>query len=164
MEGSVKASRGDFRSVTAADEPVLENLYREQTGPSLEFLMRLLGQGRCHGWLLMPAGRPVGAIWFSLVAGEAELLDIRIHQASRGRGMGSWLLAAGLAALAQMGAGTCYLEVRRSNAVAQQLYRQHGFVESGCRRDYYRSGQTREDAIQMTLDMEATAAHEHPGD
>ena len=164
MEGIVRAAAGDLRSIAPADEPALADLYLEQTGPSLGFLMTLMGQGRCQGWTLAPAGRPVCAIWFSLIDAEAELLDIRVHKSSRNRGLGRQLLSLGLRTLAGMGARTCHLEVRRSNAVAQRLYQHCGFVESGCRRDYYRSGQTREDAILMTLDMEAVVANEYSGD
>lgn len=164
MEGIVRATTGDLRSIAPADEPALADLYLEQTGPSLGFLMTLMGQGRCQGWTLAPAGRPVAAIWLSLIDAEAELLDIRVHQSSRNRGLGRQLLCLGLRAVAQMGARTCHLEVRRSNAVAQRLYQHCGFVESGCRRGYYRSGQTPEDAILMTLDMEARVADEYSRD
>ena len=53
-------------------EPALVDLYLEQTGPSLGFLMNLMGQGRCKGWTLAPAGRPVAAIWLSLIDAEAS--------------------------------------------------------------------------------------------
>ena len=43
------------------------------------------------------------------------------------------------------------LEVRRSNSVAQALYRKYRFVEVGMRRRYYRD--TGEDAILMTVDF-----------
>ena len=45
------------------------------------------------------------------------------------------------------------LEVRRSNVVAQALYRKYRFEEVGVRRRYYRD--TGEDAILMTVDFGA---------
>lgn len=41
------------------------------------------------------------------------------------------------------------LEVRKSNAPAIALYAKHGFVEVGCRKNYYEK--PREDALLMTL-------------
>jgi ribosomal-protein-alanine N-acetyltransferase len=164
VEGMVRAAAGDLRAIAPADELALADLYLEQTGPSLGFLMTLMGQGRCQGWTLGPAGRSVAVIWLSLIDAEAELLDIRVHKSTRNRGLGRQLLSLGLRKVAGMGARTCHLEVRRSNVVAQRLYQHCGFVESGCRRDYYRSEQTREDAILMSLDMEAAVADEYSGD
>ena len=45
------------------------------------------------------------------------------------------------------------LEVRQGNASGLGLYRRHGFVEIGRRRDYYQAQEGREDAIVMAREL-----------
>jgi ribosomal-protein-alanine N-acetyltransferase len=45
------------------------------------------------------------------------------------------------------------LEVRPGNVSGQALYRRHGFVEIGRRRDYYPAPGGREDAIVMAREL-----------
>ena len=49
------------------------------------------------------------------------------------------------------GARTMLLEVRPSNAAAQQMYERYGFVRIGIRRGYYPARDGREDAIVMRV-------------
>ena len=51
------------------------------------------------------------------------------------------------------GVEALYLEVRRSNTVAQRLYRSSGFMEMGVRRAYYRAVEGREDAVVFMLGL-----------
>jgi ribosomal-protein-alanine N-acetyltransferase len=74
--------------------------------------------------------------WF--VLDEAELANLAVLPAARGRGIGSALLGAALAAAEARGATTMYLEVRASNRAALALYGSRGFREVGRRPDYYR--------------------------
>ena len=60
------------------------------------------------------------------------------------------ILARTLLAAYEDGARICYLEVRRSNQAAIQLYEQFGFVLTSIRPRYYRDNN--EDALLMTLD------------
>jgi [ribosomal protein S18]-alanine N-acetyltransferase len=45
------------------------------------------------------------------------------------------------------------LEVRPSNAAAQQMYARYGFVRIGTRRGYYPARDAREDAIVMRVPL-----------
>jgi ribosomal-protein-alanine N-acetyltransferase len=80
---------------------------------------------------------------------EVELLDIGIAAGQQGRGLGAELLRQLLELAGGRGMRRMLLEVRPSNAAALALYRRHGFVEIGRRRDYYAAGEQREDAIVM---------------
>jgi [ribosomal protein S18]-alanine N-acetyltransferase len=84
------------------------------------------------------AGALVGytVAWF--VLDEAELANLAVTPDARGNGIGARLLESALAASAQRGAATMYLEVRASNRSAIALYTSHGFTEVGRRRAYYR--------------------------
>ncbi|HWK42366.1 MAG TPA: GNAT family N-acetyltransferase [Croceibacterium sp.] len=82
------------------------------------------------------------AAGFSLTRGtldEEELLLIGVIPELRGRGIGGMLLDRTIAAAHARGATRLFLEMRDGNP-AESLYRRHGFVPVGRRRNYYRRG------------------------
>lgn len=83
--------------------------------------------------------------WFA--ADEAEIANVALSAAARGRGLGACLLDAALGEAVRRGAETVYLEVRESNAPARRLYASRSFAEVGRRRRYYRNPP--EDALVM---------------
>ena len=92
----------------------------------------------------------------SLAADEAEILNLATAPELRRQGVGRILLGAVLDWLAGRGAARVYLEVRRSNVAAIQLYAGAGFGTLGARRDYYRK--PTEDAVTMGLDLGSRSA------
>lgn len=102
--------------------------------------------------LAQPAGmgEVVGMIVLWVIVDEAHIATIATHPDYRGKGIGRRLLAHGLLAAHQRGARMAFLEVRRSNRVAQNLYDQFGFQFTGERPRYYKDNN--EDALLMTLD------------
>lgn len=100
----------------------------------------------------MPDGKKeiVGMIVMWVILDEAHVATIAVHPDYRGRGIGQRLLARGLLAVYQRGARMAFLEVRRSNLVAQQMYKKFGFRVDGKRLRYYRDNN--EDALLMKLD------------
>ena len=85
-----------------------------------------------------------------LVADELHILNIATHPQQRRGGHATRLLAH-MIEIAR--AGACRLmtlEVRRSNAIAQRLYRRFAFRAVGVRPNYYAEDQ--EDAIVMLLE------------
>lgn len=93
----------------------------------------------------------VGFAGFWLIAGEIHISTIAVHPEERGRGRGEWLLLNLLLEARRMEPLLVTLEVRRSNTVAQALYRKYHFEEVGLRRRYYHD--TGEDALLMTVDF-----------
>lgn len=93
------------------------------------------------------------ALW-SVVADQAELLNIALHRNHHGRGFGRLLLQSLIDQLPSS-VSTLFLEVRVSNFAAIALYNRCGFNQIGERRDYYRSSSAanagREDALVMAL-------------
>jgi ribosomal-protein-alanine N-acetyltransferase len=83
--------------------------------------------------------------WF--VADEIHVLNVAVHPAHRGRGIGT-LVAEALREARRGRADAMTLEVRRSNEAARRLYASFGFEEVGVRRNYYGRG---EDALIMRL-------------
>ncbi|MGA7826169.1 MAG: ribosomal protein S18-alanine N-acetyltransferase [Geobacteraceae bacterium] len=91
-------------------------------------------------------GSCVGYICPMLVLDEGQILNVAVHPAYRGRGIGKMLLKTTLEQLRDKGASVVYLEVRPTNTVAISLYTRCGFITNGRRKAYYENG---EDAILM---------------
>jgi len=87
-------------------------------------------------------------IW--VMTDEAHVTTIASHPEMRGRGVGELLLVALIHRSLEIGARWMTLEVRASNAVAQNLYRKYTFKEMGVRRRYY--SDNGEDALVMWTD------------
>jgi ribosomal-protein-alanine N-acetyltransferase len=87
-------------------------------------------------------------IW--VMTDEAHLTTIASHPDVRGEGVGEFLLVALIHRAMEIGARWMTLEVRASNAVAQNLYRKYTFKEMGVRRRYY--SDNGEDALVMWTD------------
>jgi ribosomal-protein-alanine N-acetyltransferase len=87
-------------------------------------------------------------IW--IMTDEAHITTIASHPDVRGSGIGEFLLVALIHRAIEIGARWMTLEVRASNAVAQNLYRKYTFKEMGVRRRYY--SDNGEDALVMWTD------------
>lgn len=91
----------------------------------------------------------IGFAGFWLIADEIHIISIATHPQWRKRGLGELLLLSLLFEAYSHPANMVTLEVRRSNSVAQALYRKYQFEEVGLRPRYYRD--TGEDALLMTM-------------
>ena len=95
-------------------------------------------------------GSVLGYAVLSAVLDEGSLDNIAVAPASRRRGVADALLSA-LTGFGRKYLSVLLLEVRASNAPAIALYKKHGFVPVGRRKNYYSA--PREDAILMTLEF-----------
>ena len=93
-----------------------------------------------------------GGLW--KIDGEAHVSTIATHPDHRGRGYGEILLAGMFRKALRLKAEYLVLEVRVSNAVAQNLYRKYDFKRHGRKRNYYRSDN--EDAYDMRVSLDHT--------
>lgn len=93
--------------------------------------------------------RVVGMLVIWLILGEAHVGTIAVSPDCRKQGVGQKLLAEGLLSVAEEGARTSFLEVRRSNVPAQLLYQRFGYEVVGVRPRYYKDNN--EDALLLTL-------------
>jgi len=90
------------------------------------------------------------------IAGESHLLNIAVHPARRGQGIGRALLSECIRRAARAGASLIFLEVRAGNEAAQRLYRSMGFVFRGVRKRYYTD--TGEDAVVLDREVRKSDA------
>jgi len=126
------------------------------------FFVAVDGDGRRSGWRAWFGGGPerkvIGFVGYWSVLDEAHISTIAVRPEYRGRGIGEALLVGALAHAQKAGAVEASLEVRVSNAAAQNLYRKYGFEEVGRRKNYYRDND--EDAILMTAKPLRVTGHE----
>jgi ribosomal-protein-alanine N-acetyltransferase len=95
--------------------------------------------------------RVVGFLITSVVAPEAELETIGVATDCQRLGAARTLIREARGLLAGRGVTRVTLEVRESNAAAQQLYRSCGFVPIARRGSYYVD--PKEDAVVMALQV-----------
>ncbi len=81
---------------------------------------------------------------------EAHVANIAVHPKMRGRKIGELLLRTILEEAVRRGLNTSLLEVRKSNLIAQNLYRKYGYKVVTIRRAYYQF--PLEDAVIMKLE------------
>ncbi|HEY8363124.1 MAG TPA: ribosomal protein S18-alanine N-acetyltransferase [Tissierellaceae bacterium] len=86
-----------------------------------------------------------GGIW--LIIDEGHITNIAVDKRYRGLGIGKKIIEGLIDLCKNNGITSMTLEVRKSNFVAQNLYRKYGFVEAGIRPNYY--ADDNEDAIIM---------------
>lgn len=86
-----------------------------------------------------------GGMWFIL--NESHITNIAVLKDYRGQGVGNRILEGLIWYCIKEGIESMTLEVRKSNIVAQNLYKKYGFIDSGTRPGYY--SDTKEDAMIM---------------
>jgi ribosomal-protein-alanine N-acetyltransferase len=81
-----------------------------------------------------------GFVLARVAADEAEILTLAVLPAVRRGGVARALLRRAVAAAADAGAASLFLEVAEGNAAARALYAAEGFCPVGRRRRYYPGG------------------------
>ena len=89
-----------------------------------------------------------GGEW--LIIDEGHITNIAVIESERGQGIGKQITQALLQYAANLGVQYLTLEVRKSNIVAQNLYKSLGFVKVGVRKKYYEDNG--EDGYLMVCD------------
>ena len=95
-------------------------------------------------------GKIIGYAGAWIIIDESHITNIAVLQEHRGRGIGRLLTQGLMQYLSNLGAAYATLEVRRSNEVAQNLYKSLGFIKLGVRKRYYEDNG--EDALIMVCD------------
>ena len=97
-------------------------------------------------WLVaVEDDRVVGYIGSQTSIDETDVMNVAVHPDYRRRGIAEELIVNLVEELKKKGSHALMLEVRASNAPAIALYEKLGFLQVGCRKNYYRN--PREDAL-----------------
>ena len=90
-----------------------------------------------------------GYLLATMIDSEAEILSIGVTPDRQRQGVGKRLLQYFFEHGASQNLTRVVLEVAKDNVSALGLYRDFGFVEFGRRKDYYKQGNRKIDAIMM---------------
>lgn len=110
-----------------------------------------ISENKCARYMVIECDHRVVAyagMW--LIIDEAHITNIAVHPAYRGKGAGERVTRALMRVAHELGISYITLEVRRSNEIAQSLYRKLGFVDVGFRKRYYEDNH--EDALIMVCE------------
>ena len=119
-------------------------------------LRDMLNKPAFYGAVLPAVGLAAGsaaaihAYYLSMITADcADIIAIGTHSDWQRRGFGRIMLEHLIGVTEQQHVEKILLEVAADNMPARQLYDSFGFVEIGCRKNYYKRGETRCDAIIM---------------
>ena len=99
-----------------------------------------------------PGDKLVGYCGVYMAADEGEITNVAVDADCRNRGIAKTLINRLCEAAAARGVRQIFLEVRESNAAAQNAYGQCGFTDCGRRKGFYRLPD--EDALVMKWEMD----------
>ncbi len=91
----------------------------------------------------------IGFVGAWVIASEGQITNVAVHPNFRGKKIGKSLMEKLICTLKDKDCNAITLEVRKSNIVAQNLYKSLGFKEEGIRKGFYEDN--KEDAIIMWL-------------
>ena len=107
---------------------------------------------RLSVWLVaLDEDKVVGYVGSQTVIDETDMMNIAVHPDYRNRGVATALIVELTQQLKMRGSKGLMLEVRESNSAAISLYEKHGFLQVGCRRNYYRN--PRENAMILRKEL-----------
>jgi ribosomal-protein-alanine N-acetyltransferase len=140
-----KMTLADLEQVVAIDQ-----LSFSLPWPARSFQFELTDNPASRCWVTEVDGRIAAMLVAWFIVDEIHIATFATHPDFRRQGLGKKLLLHTLNSAREEGAVTSFLEVRKNNTVAQEMYRKFGFMESGRREKYYKDND--EDAILMALE------------
>lgn len=141
-----------FRPMKVTDIPAvmeIEKLSFADPWSELSFEDEITANDLAYYIVSLVDGKVTGYAGMWVVLDEAQLTNIALHPDYRGQGTGKEVLAYMIELAKQLGAAKMTLEVRKTNQIAQRVYRNLGFAVIGTRKNYYPDNG--EDAILMGL-------------
>ena len=143
-----------LRRMTLSDVPAVHRL--EQAIFSMpwsekDFVYEMTENKVARYLVIEEAGEIIAFAGAHIILDQAHVTNIAVRQDCRGRGLGRMITRALMQYASNLGAEYLTLEVRQSNATAQNLYKSLGFVKVNVRKRYYED--TGEDAWLMVCDQ-----------
>lgn len=146
---------------------------RRMTKADLDSVVHVERQAHTHGWMrktfreslqlgheswvVLDPDSPAFTIAHTVLGigvDSADLFNITVHPRYQGQGIGRFLLHHILARARTYKIDSVYLEVRKSNQRAIELYESIGFNHVADRKNYYEHAvEGREDALVLRLDI-----------
>ena len=143
-----------LRRMTISDVPAvhrLEEAIFSMPWSEKDFVYEMTENKVARYLVIEEAGEIIAFAGAHIILDQAHVTNIAVRQDCRGRGLGRMITRALMQYASNLGAEYLTLEVRQSNATAQNLYKSLGFVKVNVRKRYYED--TGEDAWLMVCDQ-----------
>ena len=143
-----------LRRMTLSDVPAvhrLEEAIFSMPWSEKDFVYEMTENKVARYLVIEEAGEIIAFAGAHIILDQAHVTNIAVRQDCRGRGLGRMITRALMQYASNLGAEYLTLEVRQSNAAAQNLYKSLGFVKVSVRKRYYED--TGEDAWLMVCDQ-----------
>ena len=130
----------NYRRMTLDDVPQVHEIELKtfHTPWSYQSFVDEMTTNKCARYIVAEEdGRILGYAGAWLIFDEGHITNIAVDESYRGRGIGEGVTRELMQYAANMGVQYMTLEVRKSNLVAQGLYKKMGFIELGVRKRYY---------------------------
>ena len=160
-----------YRRMTLEDVPQVHQIDLDtfHTPWSYQSFVDEMTTNKCARYIVdEEEGKVLGYAGAWLIFDEGHITNIAVTQSARGRGIGKGVTRELMQYAANMGVQYMTLEVRKSNTVAQNMYKSLGFIELGVRKRYYEDNgedaylyvcqnmpEVQEDFFEVTEDEEA---------
>ena len=142
----------NFIALTINDVDSIVNLYKEDfsDGWSKKMIEDAFLTGRFLAFGISEGQKLIGVITCSTTLFDADIESVFVDKGFRKQGIASMLIVGLEKVLQQNSIEKVFLEVRKSNLSAQNLYTKHGFNIISQRKNYYSDG---EDAVIMAKEL-----------
>lgn len=107
----------------------------------------------CVGWVVSVDNKLIAFIIISHTKDDCHILNLCVAWEYQRQGYGNLLLSKALQFAKQQKIGVMYLEVRKSNIRAINLYKKMNFLSVGERKNYYPTVSGREDALIFAINL-----------
>ncbi len=114
---------------------ISERSFRQ--GWTAEDIAGTIDQSQARVLIYEDGDEVLGYVILYFAADEGEIPSIAVKESARRRGVASMLLDELFELSRGLGVSKIFLEVRKHNDPAQALYRKHGFLYVGERRNFY---------------------------
>ena len=118
---------------------------------SASYLSDVLKNSCSYFFGMKDSGIILGYCGIYIIEDECEIINLAVHPDKRRLGIGKALMTCVHEQAKILGAAVFYLECRKSNTAAFNLYKSLGYEKIGIRRNYYKNPS--EDAILMNLHL-----------
>ena len=129
-----------YRRMTLADAEAVHAIEVE-TFPepwSLQSFQEEMTRNACARYIVAEEdGAVLGYAGAWLILDEGHITNVAVTKSRRGEGIGEALMRALMQYAANLGVQYMTLEVRKTNLIAQALYRKLHFIQLGVRKRYY---------------------------
>ena len=136
---AVRITKATTKDINAMYE--IEILSYEMPWPKEMFVLDYLFDGKAHYYTAKWMRKIVGFVGIWNEDSKFHIVNIAVHPDYRKKGIGSKLMQFVISLARQSHKKEIYLEVRKSNKVAQKLYKKFGFNVVDTIEKYYTNGE-----------------------